>query len=61
MKKEEKRMLYTINFTLYGDDNSKNDLTRRVVTDSMAKAEAAVYSCYGNSLTINSISVQEVK
>ena len=61
MKKEEKNMLYTINFTLYGDDNSKNDLTRRVVTDSMAKAEAAVYGCYGNSLTINSISIQEVK
>lgn len=59
--KKEKSMLYTINFTLYGDDNSQNDLTRRVVTDSMAKAEAAVYSCYGNSLTINSISIQKLQ
>ncbi len=53
-------MLYTINFTVFGDDNSQNELTRRVLTDSMAKAEAAVYGTYGNSLTINTISIKEV-
>ena len=54
-------MLYTINFTVFGDDNSRENLTRRVVTDSMAKAEAAVYSCYGNSVTINTISIKDIK
>ena len=53
-------MLYTINFTVFGDDNSQNELTRRVLTDSMAAAEAAVYGTYGNSLTINTISIKEV-
>ena len=60
MKKGKQNMLYTINFTLFGDDNTQNVLTRRVVTDSMAKAEAAVYGTYGNSLIINTISIKEV-
>lgn len=54
-------MLYTINFTLFGDDNSKEDLTRRVLCHSMAEAEAAVLGAYGNSVTINSISIKEIK
>lgn len=61
MKKEKHNMLYTINFTVFGDDNSTENLTRRVVTDGMAKAEAAVYGTYGNSVTINSISIKDIK
>jgi hypothetical protein len=54
-------MLYTINFTVFGDDNSREDLTRRVLCHSMAEAEAAVYGAYGNSVTINTISIKEIK
>jgi len=61
MKKEEENMLYTINFTVFGDDNSKEDLTRRVLCHSMAEAEAAVLGAYGNSVTINSISIKNIK
>jgi hypothetical protein len=64
MKKQSKKediMLYTINFTVFGDDNSREDLTRRVLTDSMAEAEAAVLGAYGNSVTINTISIKNIK
>lgn len=54
-------MLYTINFTVFGDDNSREDLTRRVLCHSMAEAEAAVYGAYGNSVTINTISIKNIK
>ena len=53
-------MLYTINFTVFGDDNSREDLTRRVLCHSMAEAEAAVLGAYGNSVTINTISIKEI-
>lgn len=54
-------MIYTIDFTLTCDDGRREDLTRRVLTDSMAEAEAAVYGAYGNSITINTISVKDIK
>jgi hypothetical protein len=64
MKKQSKKediMLYTINFTVFGDDNSREDLTRRVLCHSMAEAEAAVLGAYGNSVTINTISIKTIK
>ena len=64
MKKQSKKediMLYTINFTVFGDDNSREDLTRRVLCHNMAEAEAAVYGAYGNSVTINTISIKTIK
>ena len=42
-----------------GDNESI--LPRRVLTDSMAEAEAAVYGAYGNSVTINTISIKNIK
>jgi hypothetical protein len=60
MKKGKQNMLYTINFTVFGDDNSSENLTRRVLTDSMAEAEAAVLGAYGNSVIINTISIKEI-
>jgi len=54
-------MLYTIRFTVFGDDNSRENLVRRVLCHSMAEAEAAVYGAYGNGITINSISIKDIK
>tara|TARA_Y100000385_G_C12613602_1_gene433980 strand:- start:119 stop:298 length:180 start_codon:yes stop_codon:yes gene_type:complete len=54
-------MFYTVSFTVFDNDNSREDLTRRVLSNNMAGAEEAVLEAFGpysNSVTIRSISIK---
>lgn len=51
-------MIYTIDFTLTGDDGHREALTRRVVTDGFDAAVNTITRTYGNSVVIESVSLK---
>ena len=51
-------MIYTIDFTLTGDDGHREALTRRVSASGFDDAVNSIYSAFGNSIVIESVSLK---
>ena len=51
-------MIYTIDFTLTGDDGHREDLTRRTAAEGFDAAVDTITRTYGNSVVIESVSLK---